>query len=279
MRRLRLFTYIIIVLSCIVSKATKVHEWSTENIILPFLSDSTQYVADPDNYVSKEKKDSANFYLQRLRLECGVENVFIIIGHAKDGDAFRMAQDIGNKYGIGSKKTRRGLVIVIAVEDHRYFIAPGMGLEEKLTDVECDEIAQTVIVPSMMRNNPSDAVYLTSKYLYQKVRELNVGSQNIDRKKDANEDSTVLIILLTVLFFGYPIYLLIRHILQSFGIIKKTQSMKKNSRKRNKNDWFPPFFFGGGGSFRGFNDSSGGGFSGGTFGGGSFGGGGSGGSW
>ena len=54
-------------------------EWSAENVPIPYLKDSTQYVSDPDGYLSKDQKDSANFYLQKLNLECGVQNVF---GHS-----------------------------------------------------------------------------------------------------------------------------------------------------------------------------------------------------
>ncbi len=99
-------------------------------------------------------KDSANFYLQKLKLECGVQNVLIIVGRVANQDAFRMAQDVGNKYGIGYKKSRRGLVIVIAVEDHKYFIAPGSGLEGELTDVDCDDIARACIVKYMREDAP-----------------------------------------------------------------------------------------------------------------------------
>ena len=48
-----------------------------------------------------------------------MQNVLIIVGKVDNQDAFRMAQDVGNQYGIGYKKSRRGLVIVIAVEDHQ----------------------------------------------------------------------------------------------------------------------------------------------------------------
>ena len=68
-------------------------EWNADNVPIPFLQDSTQYVSDPDGYVDKALKDSANFYLQKLKLECGVQNVLIIVGRVANQDAFRMAQD------------------------------------------------------------------------------------------------------------------------------------------------------------------------------------------
>ncbi len=255
------------------ARAEKV--WSADNVPIPYLSDSTQYVSDPDNYVSKALKDSANVYLRRLNVECGVQNVLIIVGKVKEQDAFRMAQDVGNKYGIGYKKTRRGLVIVIAVEDHKYFIAPGMGLEGELTDVDCDDIARACIVPNMRADQPGEAVLETSRAIYNKVKSGRTGISDIDEGTIGDEDWGLVIFLLLIIF-GVPLYYLVRFVLECLGIVKKKP---KSARKRrnNNDDWFPPFFLSGGGG--GFSSGSGGGFSGGSFGGGSFGGGGSGGSW
>ena len=61
--------------------------WTAKNVPIPFLKDSTQYVSDPDGYVDKAQKDSANFYLQKLKLECGVQNVLIIVGKVDNQDA------------------------------------------------------------------------------------------------------------------------------------------------------------------------------------------------
>lgn len=250
-------------------------EWSAENVPIPYLRDSTQYVSDPDGYLTKEERDSANFYLQKLNLDCGVQNVFILVGHVKNQDAFRMSQDVGAKYGIGYKSTRRGLVIVVSVEDHKYFIAPGMGLEGELTDVDCDDIARACIVKNMRLNQTGRAVVETSRAIYNKVKSGKTGISDID-DGTIGEDDWVLVVILLAVFFGIPVYMLVRYLLEVFGGIKPDTSQRnktKRSSRRHDDDFFPPFFFGGGGG------SSGGGFSGGSFGGGSFGGGGAGGGW
>ena len=247
--------------------------WTAKNVPIPFLRDSTQYVSDPDGYVDKALKDSANFYLQKLKLECGVQNVLIIVGKVDNQDAFRMAQDVGNQYGIGYKKSRRGLVIVIAVEDHKYFIAPGSGLEGELTDVDCDDIARACIVKYMREGNPGEAVASVSRAIYNKVKSGRTGIADVDEGSVNDGEDWFLVIILFLIFFGIPIYQLIRYILEMLGIVKprpKNQQRNQSHRRNNDDDWIPPFFMGGGGS-------SGGGFSGGSFGGGTFSGGGSGG--
>lgn len=253
-------------------------EWSAQNVPIPFLKDSTQYVSDPDGLVGKAQKDSANLYLQKLKLECGVQNVLIIVGKVENQDAFRMAQDVGNKYGIGYKKSRRGLVIVIAVEDHKYFIAPGSGLEGELTDVDCDDIARACIVKYMREDDPGEAVASVSRAIYNKVKSGRTGIESVDEGTVNGEEDWALVIILFLLFFGVPIYHLVRYILEQVGVLKprpKGKGRNQNRRRNDDDDWLPPFFMGGGG----FSGGGGGGFSGGSFGGGSFSGGGSGGSW
>ena len=252
--------------------------WTAKNVPIPFLRDSTQYVSDPDGYVDKALTDSANFYLQKLKLECGVQNVLIIVGKVDNQDAFRMAQDVGNQYGIGYKKSRRGLVIVIAVEDHKYFIAPGSGLEGELTDVDCDDIARACIVKYMREDNPGEAVASVSRAIYNKVKSGRTGIESVDEGSVNGEDEWALVIIVLLINFGIPIYNLIRYILEQLGLVKprsKGKGRSQNRRRNNHDDWLPPFFMGGGG----FSGGGGGGFSGGSFGGGTFSGGGSGGGW
>ena len=254
-------------------------EWNAQNVPIPFLQDSTQYVSDPDGLVGKAQKDSANFYLQKLKVECGVQNVLIIVGRVENQDAFRMAQDVGNKYGIGYKKSRRGLVIVIAVEDRKYFIAPGSGLEGELTDVDCDDIARACIVKYMREDAPGEAVASVSRAIYNKVKSGRPGIEQVDEGSVNGEEDWALVIILFLLFFGIPIYYLVRYILEQMGVLKprpKGKGRNQNRRRNDDDDWFPPFFMGGGGFSGG---GGGGGFSGGSFGGGTFSGGGSGGSW
>ncbi|MBM0129183.1 TPM domain-containing protein [Prevotella copri] len=273
----RYFLLFIGVAFSVLSLATS-REWSAQNVPIPFLKDSTQYVSDPDGLVGKAQKDSANLYLQKLKLECGVQNVLIIVGKVENQDAFRMAQDVGNKYGIGYKKSRRGLVIVIAVEDHKYFIAPGSGLEGELTDVDCDDIARACIVKYMREDDPGEAVASVSRAIYNKVKSGRTGIESVDEGTVNGEEDWALVIILFLLFFGVPIYHLVRYILEQVGVLKprpKGKGRDRNRRRNDDDDWLPPFFMGGGG----FSGGGGGGFSGGSFGGGSFSGGGSGGSW
>lgn len=280
MRFLKIYiTIIMVAFSVLTLSAKKV--WTADNIPIPYLKDSTQYVSDPEGYLTKAQRDSANYYLQRLNLDCGVQNVLIIVGQVDNQDAFRMAQDVGNKYGIGYKGSRRGLVVVIAVDDHKAFIAPGMGLEGELTDVDCNDIGRACIVKYMKEDNPGEAVPAVSRAIYNKVKSGRTGVKDVDEGTATDEEDWLLILFILFLCFGFPLYYIIRYICEKLGLVKPQpkDKQRRQRRRRDDDDLFPPFFLGGGGGFSSGGSFGGGGFSGGSFGGGSFGGGGSGVSW
>lgn len=251
--------------------------WSAEDVPMVHLQDRTKYVCDPESLLSQAMRDSADIYLHRLHAECGVQSVFVVVPQVKNADCFRMAQDIGNNYGVGTSKDRRGLVIVIAVGDRRYFIAPGKGLEGDLTDIECNDIARACIVANMRLNNTDGAVLSTSKAIYSKLKTGKTGVEQIDSAEEYSVSDWLLAVFFLLIFFGPAIVGLIRYLLEMFGLVEKRPVGRRDRRNRRNDDddWIPPFIFGGSGGF----GRSGGGFGGGSFGGGSFGGGGAGGGW
>ena len=269
-----IYRLLLIVAAIFAVQTVSATTWSADNIPMVHLQDRNRYVCDPDNIVSTADLDSADVYLRRLDKECGIQTVFIVANNVKDADCFRMAEDVGNKYGVGDKKTRRGLVIVIAVNNRKYFIAPGKGLEGDLTDVECDDIARECIVKNMKVNDVDRALLCTVKALYSKFK---TGKIVVDNEELDDDGGSVLVsILVLFLCFAYPLCQMVLFLLEKLGLRKPRP---KKRHRRDNDDWFPPFFLGGGGGW----SSSGGGWSssgsGGSVGGGSFGGGGAGGGW
>ena len=138
--------------------------WNAENIPMPHLEDENMYVANPDGVLSKETVDSMNTMLQRMDKELGIETAFAIVNYCEGGDAFRLAQDMGNKYGVG--RNDRGLVVVMAYGDHDINISPGYDLESTLTAGKCGRLLDDYAVPFLKKNQPDSAMlYLTRALL------------------------------------------------------------------------------------------------------------------
>ena len=146
--------------SAVVGNTAERRYWNAENIPMPHLQDATQYVSNPDNILTRPAVDRMNATLKRMDDSLGVETVVIVVGHIENDDPFRMAQDVGNRYGVG--RDDRGLVIVVGYDDHSINISPGRSLEADLTDAECHRLEQQYVVPAMRAEMPdSGMIYLT----------------------------------------------------------------------------------------------------------------------
>lgn len=258
-----------LVMACLVVLTGTAKEYSAKDIPMVHLQDARRYVCDPDDILPIEARDSADFYLQKLDKECGIQPVFVIVNNVVNGDAFRVAQDIGNSQGVGNKKTNRGLVVVIAVDDRKYFIAPGEGLEKDLTDLEADDIGRACIVANMRRGRPDEAVFSTAKAVYNKFK---TGSTGLE---SASEDDGGEVV--GILFLAIAIIIVLYYAFRGNKNDKNGKGGGNNRKMRNDLFWGPIIW----GNPGHINDSGfgGGSFGGGSFGGGSFGGGGAGGSW
>jgi len=249
-----------------VNEATDIRYWSAADIPIPFLKDSTQYVSNPDGVLSQNTVDNMNVTLKLLDNKLNIQSVVVVVNHIKDDDPFRMAQDLGNKYGVG--RDNRGLVIVVGYQDHSINISPGRALEGDLTDLECNQLEQQYVVPAMRAEMPDSAMLYLTEGLYALMAQKKMPQMLL---YDNNEDDEELGILgfFFLLFIAWCVFYL--HLNRKYhwiGLLG-TVALLPN-----------PFFiastsgsgFGGGGF--GGGHGSGGGFSGGSFGGGSFGGGG-----
>jgi uncharacterized protein len=174
---------------------------------------------------------------------------------------------LGEKWGVGQKGKDNGILIVVAPNDRKVFIATGYGAEEYVTDAMARRIIEQKFKPSFKNNNyyqgledgTNDIIdLLTGKFKAEP-------QEKIGKHKGSFLKIIVIIIIIILL-------------IKIFGGGNRGGGRTFNSSG--------PIFWGGMGGFgRGFGGGSSGGFGGGGgggfggFGGGSFGGGGAGGSW
>lgn len=252
MKKKQTWIYLLILL-CLLPLSAMAETWSIDNLPMVHLQDANRYVCDPEDKLSQTVRDSADIYLQRLDKECGIESVVALVGSVEDGDAFRLCQDIFDKYGVGDKKTRRGIVIVIATTDRKYFIEPGYGLEQDLTDVECDDIGRQCIAANMRKADTDQAVLTTVKAIYNKFK---TGKTGLKDEGDGELSWEAVFIIIAVIWIIAILF------------SRNNRGGGRSSGSGSGYYWIP------------LNDSDFGGFSGGgSFGGGGAGGGGAGGGW
>lgn len=245
--------------------------WNAKNIPMPHLIDSTQYVSNPDSILTQAAVDTMNIYLDSLDWKLGIESAVIVVGHIENDDPFRMAQDVGNNYGVGRKD--RGLVVVMGYLDHSINISPGRALEADLTDAECKQLQETYVIPAMKVDKPDTAMVYLTKAIYSLMQKKEMPQMSSLLYSDDDDEE------IPGSFYFHNIFLIGWAVFFS----RKNRKYQWTNSAPGKSKLTPnPFYvytgsdsdYSGGGGY-----SSGGGFSsssssGGSYGGGSFGGGG-----
>jgi uncharacterized protein len=200
-----------------------------------------------------------DFYHQTSNQIC-----IVIVDDLNGMDASQFAFEIGNKWGIGSKEFRNGIVILIKPTGGQgqrdLFIAVGYGLEGAITDLATMSIRENEMVPYLRNGQNYEALTAAVDALAKAAK----GEYNTEVKRN-RKDSLGNFIL------KHPILSLIIFIIILLILIGGSN---KGGGSYGRRGWSSGPFYGGG---FGGGRSSGGGFGG--FGGGSFGGGGSGGKW
>lgn len=198
--------------------------------------------------------------------------VVITINNLKGEYIGELAPKWAHKWGIGQKGIDNGLLILIAKEDRKVWIAPGYGIEEVLTAGRNGTIIRHVITPNFKKglyyNGVNEALDV--------IRDMLLGRYTPPEPQP--KKTSLLPLFIFFGFIGLMIYLSVKY---------------GDKMPRNNNGGGSPFSdgpiilsrsgrqhwtSGGFGSGGGFSSGRGGGFSGG-FGGGGFSGGGAGGSW
>lgn len=241
--------------------------WNAETIEIPHLKDSTQYVANPDAVLSQAAVNRINGTLQRLERELGIESVFIVVNHIENDDPFRMAQDVGNKYGVG--RDDRGLMVVVGYLDHSINMSPGRKLEADLTDAECHRLEQSYVVPAMRAAMPDSGMIYLAEAVYATLQQKHLPVMPELSNGDDELDDTALLVMAVMFVFCIGVTLMFFHLNSKYhwAPLVGAATLLPNPFISHSSGFYVGG--GGGGSFGG-----GGGFSGGSFGGGSFGGGG-----
>ncbi|MFH1319528.1 MAG: TPM domain-containing protein [Bacteroidota bacterium] len=196
--------------------------------------------------------------------------VVVTINSLKGNDISDYSFRLGEKWGIGQKGKDNGVLILVALNDRKMFIAAGYGMEDIITDALAKRIVESYMKPDFRSNNYYGGIDKATTII------MNLASGRYSGEGAGRRKRSPVSIL-------FPLLLVILIIFMSYSRFKKA----RGSQIGGSNLGFWAFlmlmsassggrsgfgsFSSGGGSF------GGGGFSG--FGGGSFGGGGAGGSW
>jgi uncharacterized protein len=248
----------------------------------------TGYVTDLAGAVKPETKANLEALCTELEQKTGAQMAIVTV-HSLEGETVQQfANDLFKQLGVGSKKDSRGVLLLVAPDERKYWTEVGYGLEPVINDARAGD-AGRLMVPFLKQGDYSNAIqtgaWLLAKYIADDrgvALSAQPGSRTPQQKEGGGIPLTTWLVLAVVAFF-----ILVRAIGSmsgggrrgggsgGSGLLWFLLGMLSNSSAgRSGGGWGSGSSGGwGGGGFGG----GGGGFGG--FGGGSSGGGGAGGSW
>jgi uncharacterized protein len=230
----------------------------------------TDYVSDDAHVLSAETIARIDSLCTQLDHSAANAQIAVVTVQSLDGDdAADYANQLEDSWKVGKKGSDKGVLVLLAVNDHKYRIDVGYGLEGILPDGKIGDIGREM-VPQLRAGDYDGAVMLAVGQVAQVIAaDANVTLQNqpeedaqpmVQSRHSAVLGKLILLLFVLIFFGGSSLF----RMFLGYGLLSS--------------------FFGGGyrgggygGGGGGFGGGGGGGFSG--FGGGGFGGGGAGGSW
>jgi uncharacterized protein len=233
----------------------------------------TDYISDDAHVLSADTIAALDRTCAQLDHTQANAQIAVVTVQTLDGeDAAEYSNELETKWKMGRKGSDRGVLILLAVGDHKRRIEVGYGLEGILPDGKLGDIGREM-VPDLRANDFDGAVMLAVNEVAQTIaadakvtldQDPAMAAQPVRQQSHASAGKVLLILILILFFGGF----FILRLLMSFGMLFGGWG---------RGPWIGGGM--GGGGFGGGGGGGGGDSGFGGFGGGDFGGGGAGGSW
>lgn len=113
--------------------------------------DHDGWVTDRAGLLSKAQERELEALMESYKQGSGHEIALLTVSSLEGQTIERLALDTARAWGIGSKESNDGALLVVALSDREMRIEVGRGLEGTLTDSRCGRIIRDVIAPEFKR--------------------------------------------------------------------------------------------------------------------------------
>ncbi|MCB1713302.1 MAG: TPM domain-containing protein, partial [Candidatus Riesia sp.] len=170
------------------------------------------FVSDYADLIDDNIEYDFNKLLSDYEDSTDVEIAVLTIKNTQGYDISDYSQRIGQKWGVGKKGYDNGLIITISVEDRKWNISTGYGLEYVLPDAMCKRLGEKNIPPNFKNGEYEKGI----RELIDDIME-EIGSENIEFKKERMSKEREEFKANTMKFLTYSMEILLM-IFLSYGV-------------------------------------------------------------
>jgi len=120
----------------------------------------TDYVSDFAHVLSPQAIEEIDRVCAQLDHSSADTQIAIVTIRSVNGaDVAEYAKELGNTWGVGRKETNRGILVLLVIDEHKWRISIGRGLEVVLPNSRAESIGEKMI-PLLRANDFDGAVKL-----------------------------------------------------------------------------------------------------------------------
>src|SRR6267143_3466449 len=128
----------------------------------PIPPSPTGYVNDYANVIDPQTKTRLETILTNLKQRANIEIAVVTVPTTNGEDIFDYSLAVARGWGIGSKEgDKAGLLLLVAINDRKYFTQVSDHLEGDLPDGLVGQIQRERLVPQFRKGNYSQGIYDT----------------------------------------------------------------------------------------------------------------------
>jgi uncharacterized protein len=132
---------------------------------IPLPHPANRSVHDLASVISPEHASAMEATHRQLLEKTGVAIVVITVPRLEGEPIDDFAVRVGTEWGVGKKGEDRGIVVALAIEERRVFVATGYGVEGYLPDGRVGRLLDGYVIPHLRRDDFSTAMLQASAAL------------------------------------------------------------------------------------------------------------------
>lgn len=126
-------------------------------------------VVDEVGVVSGKHRDQLNGILLELEQKTGAQLKVLVVKTTGGRDHYEYAMEMARRWRLGDANKKNGCLVLIAVNDRKWRIVTGEGIEGALPDLYCDTVAQNYFVPNFRKGDYSTGILVGTSALAKAV--------------------------------------------------------------------------------------------------------------
>lgn len=134
-------------------------QYNLETVPNPKASPSYDLVADPDGIIGAEYESRINALVNNLEQQTTIQFAVVALQSIGHEPAESFATDLFNHWGVGQKETNNGGLLLLVMDQKRWQVATGYGLETVYTDAMCVRVGEEVMVPLFREGKFGEGMY------------------------------------------------------------------------------------------------------------------------